>query len=381
MDQIEFIEEEFQIKPALKNTAQSAPQNTDFGSLKSHDFTGDFKMSQRSNSIPLEIIKSTTVESLLSQNEDLMARLKVTLRRLSILEVENQKIQQESQRTSNHYNVMSDQIMILKEKENNWRVRFEDLEVTHSMLQEKNILLLNSVTQLQTETERYKKYHEKIKTTVKPFIQDLKSKLTFVEKNYETLEKKLSLKEAQLRDVRAQIGEVTKNSQEQIEIMHKKNSEAFNYYETQIQQLSEELRSQLEMNKTLEQKSLRLHQALEKQDELENEVIFLTRHKEEIKIKLESEILRLQEKNNEFHRQLTKFEYENTDLGEKIISEETRAKKLQKENADLTQQIDNLRFMWNAKNQETDSLKSAMTALEALNVSLSQKISTQRQEL
>lgn len=42
-------------------------------------------------------LKSSSLESLISQNEDLMARLKVTLRRLSLLEIENEKIVKDNQ--------------------------------------------------------------------------------------------------------------------------------------------------------------------------------------------------------------------------------------------------------------------------------------------
>ena len=67
--------------------------------------------------LPKEILKSSSVENLISQNEDLMTRLKVALRRLALFENENQKLSDEAQRARLSQTAVADQVLIYKEKE------------------------------------------------------------------------------------------------------------------------------------------------------------------------------------------------------------------------------------------------------------------------
>ena len=78
--------------------------------------------------IPSEILKSSTIETLISQNEDLMSRLKITIRRLQLLENENQELGQEILQTKKAYNAMKDQLSIEEDKDQNWKDKIRQLE-------------------------------------------------------------------------------------------------------------------------------------------------------------------------------------------------------------------------------------------------------------
>ncbi len=78
--------------------------------------------------LPKEILKSSTVENLISQNEDLMARLKVSLRRLSLLENENQRLIDDANKARIAQSSVADQVLVFKEKDSLWRQKVDQLE-------------------------------------------------------------------------------------------------------------------------------------------------------------------------------------------------------------------------------------------------------------
>lgn len=328
--------------------------------------------------LPKEILKSSSVESLISQNEDLSTRLKVALRRLALLENENQKLGEEAQRARLSQTAVADQVLIYKEKDNMWKQKLQQAEKQKEVQTEKALALQSKVEKLSAECVRYNKYHDRIKTQVKPYIHQLKEYSRDLENKNQLLSQERSRQDAQLSDLRFQIMEVTKVSRQQIEIHEKKSQELIHFYEAQIDNQKNELHNMDLLNKELEIKAIKLNKAMEKQDELENQVVELLRSKEELKARLEQEVLRLQDKSNELHRSNKRLEIEHADLQELALSNEAQIKTLQKDKQDLTEQLDSLRYMWNAKVEETEKLKTAIQSLERLNVDLSQKVNELR---
>jgi len=328
--------------------------------------------------LPKEILKSSSVESLISQNEDLATRLKVALRRLALLENENQKLSEDAQRARLSQTAVADQVLIYKEKDNMWKQKLQQAEKQKEVQTEKALALQSKVEKLSAECVRYNKYHDRIKTQVKPYIHQLKEYSRDLESKNQSLSQERSRQEAQLSDLRFQIMEVTKVSRQQIEIHEKKSQELIHFYEAQIESQKNELQNMNLLCKDLESKALKLNKAMEKQDELENLVVELMRSKEELKARLEQEVLRLQDKASELHRHNKRLEIEHSDLQELALSNETQIKNLQKEKQDLSEQLDSLRYMWNAKVEETEKLKTSIQSLERLNVDLSQKVNELR---
>lgn len=66
--------------------------------------------------------KSEAIDSLIAQNEDLTARLKVLLRRLSSIEEENHVLSQEHREMKHQLSAVTDQLSVFKEKENKLRI-------------------------------------------------------------------------------------------------------------------------------------------------------------------------------------------------------------------------------------------------------------------
>lgn len=330
--------------------------------------------------LPKDILKSSTVENLISQNEDLMARLKVSLRRLSILETENQKLTDENGKARLSQSSVTDQILVWKEKDSLWRQKVDQLEREKEIYSEKLRALVEKSQNMGAELARHAKYQEKIKSQVKPYISQLKEYSRTQDIKVAELESALDHKEAQLRDLRAQIIEVTKNSRYQVESSEKKAQEMVSFYEDQIQSLNREVQMLHQIQEELEVKTIKLHSALERQDALENEVVTLRRSKEDIKERLEKEIERLQDRQSELTRQNQKLGVEHADLQIRVVEDQGRIESLEKEKYQMTEQLESLRYMWNAKNEEHEKLKVAAAALERLNLELSQKLNELRKQ-
>lgn len=328
--------------------------------------------------LPKEILKSSTVENLISQNEDLMARLKVALRRLSILEMDNQKLSEESNKARLSQSSVADQILIWKEKDAIWKQKVDQLEKEKDIQAEKARALSEKVKTMSAELTRHVKYHDRIKTQVKPYISELKEYSRTQELKVQQLESASEAREALLRDLRHQIIEVSKNSRYQIEASEKKAQEMVQFYESQIETLTKQLTQLQQVQEDLELKSLKLHTALERQDTLENEIVTLRRSKDDMKTRLEKDLSKQGERLAELTRQNQKLGVEHADLQIRVVEDEERIQKLERDNFQLQEQLESLRYMWSAKNEEHEKLKVAAAALERLNLELSQKLNELR---
>ena len=328
--------------------------------------------------LPKDILKSSTVENLISQNEDLMSRLKVALRRLSTLEEENHRFSDQAHKARLAQSSAADQLMVFKEKDSVWKRKVDSLEREKEIYAEKAKALQIKIETLETDLLRHVKYHDRIKNQVKPYISQLKEYSKIQEDKVEELNNLLSQKEAFISDLRHQIIEVTKNSRFQVESTEKKMLELTTHYEEQIQSLNYQVIELQRSQEDLEIKTVKLHSALEKQDSLENEIITLRRSKEELKDRLEKEISRQAERVSELSRQNQKLGVEHADLQVRVVEDAESMKRLQRENFENQEQLESLRFMWNAKNEENEKLKTAIGALEKLNLELSQKLNELR---
>ena len=324
--------------------------------------------------IPAELLRSSTIESLISQNEDLMARLKVTLRRLSILENDNHRLNAENLNQKQTTSQATDRLLVMKEKDNLWKSKVDELENSKQSLQEKLINIENAYQITKVQAERLNKYHERVRTHVKPFVQELKKYSKTLEARQEELKTSLEKKEAQLSDLRHQMLELTKISRSQIEILEKKNWQVTEHFEIMNQQLVMESDQLKELNTTLSEKTERLQIFKERVDHLENENIELRRRIETSNDRYQIEIQDIQSRFQGQTSEVARLHVEHQDAKDRLMEEFELRKNLEKQVFDLRHQLDSLRFMWSAKNDETEKLRLAQGALEKLNVDLSSKL-------
>lgn len=317
-----------------------------------------------------DLMKSATIENLISQNEDLMSRLKVALRRLATLEDLNQDLQAQNFQQKNQILNYSDQVQVLKEKDQAWKSKVDELEAEKERLSSD----LADFDSTKVELERFKKYHDKIRLQVKPYIQSLKVARDEAVQQLEQVRRQIQMRDSQLQDVRHQMQEVLRQSKNQIDEVYRQKQDVVSHMEQEIQRLLED-RSHLEKGSIeLQSRMQSMTKALEQKAELENRVIELERLRDDQKVRFENEILRLQARANELLAAQTRLEIENQDLKRHVQDDYEAKMKTEQEITQLRRQMESLRFMWNQKNDEVQRYQKSLEALERLNLSLSEKI-------
>lgn len=337
--------------------------------LQDHEFSDEIHHTNESY-VSKDLMKSATVENLISQNEDLMQRMKMFTRRMASLEDLNQELQTENFNQKNQIINFQDQVQVLKEKDQAWKSKVDEMEDEKEALAAQN----RKLEPLITEVERFRKYHDKIRIQVKPYIAALKGSRDEALQSIEGLKRQLSLKDSQLQDVRTQMQELLKHTKNQIEEVQKQRLDVIELTERQKQLLEDENRS-LKLEVRMSQDQIKkMNTSMENQAHLENRVIELERSKVDLKNRLETEVLRLQEKLNAQTGAQTRLEIENEDLKAYIQTEHDNRIKNDQETVQLRRQLESMRYMWNQKNEESERLTQSLNALEKLNLSLSQKL-------
>ncbi len=337
------------------------------------NFTNDTE-TKSSENVTYDLKKLSSIDTLIEQNEETNTKLKVSLRKQARLEQEVIAVKTEIQNLIEYNKSLKDESYVLKENEAHWKMQISNAENTILINSEKVHVLESQNQKYKSEVLRYQKYHEKIKNQVKPYLQQLKEYSTSLEGKIESLDQRLMNKEAQLRDVRNQMLELTKNTKLQIEASEKQYFESTELYESQINKLNETIASLKNEAEALVLKNFKLQRSFDQQAELENQLIEVTRARETLKTQLENEVLKIQEKNNELFRENRKLQIEHDDLKQRVLSDTENIKQLEKTKYDLEHQLESLRYIWNAKNNENESLKISLQALEKLNLDLSLKV-------
>ncbi|MBX2986549.1 MAG: hypothetical protein KF802_01510 [Bdellovibrionaceae bacterium] len=324
--------------------------------------------------LPKDILKSSTVENLISQNEDLMARLKVALRRLSVLEDENHRVLRESENLRHQASVAEDQRLVLKEKDRAWKGKTDELQQQKDLLAEKNRALESRLNAQEAELERLRRFQDKVEGRIKPHLVQLKEYAKDLEGRLARQENEVARRDASIQDLRHQIIEVTKNSRQQVEIAESRTHELIESYEKSIEDLREQLSVSQSVRQDLELRSARLRRTEQRCDELENECIELRRSKEELSQRFGSECQRLMDQGEESSRESAKLKIENEDLRAKVLDDHGRIQHLEKQSLDLQAQLESLRYLWTSRNDENERLKLSLSALEKINLDLSSKL-------
>lgn len=132
--------------------------------------------------LPLEILHSATVEMLIQQNEDLSSRLKVNIRRNSILEQKILDFEKRMQLMAQQKENIEAQNQIIKERENIWQEKKQEKDYRLEALDKEVQLLDLRYNELRT-TSQYK-YKEVLKqlSEQQQRTQELETKLTLSRK-------------------------------------------------------------------------------------------------------------------------------------------------------------------------------------------------------
>ncbi|MES3038767.1 MAG: hypothetical protein V4736_12740 [Bdellovibrionota bacterium] len=310
-----------------------------------------------------------SLETLIAQNDDLMMRLKISLRRLATLENETRETSEENLKLKSALSQSQDQLYIIKEKEESLRLFEKDRYLAQSLEREVNVLRL--------QIQRYQKYQEKVKTQIKPYVQELKNFSTRMEEEKNAMEKDLNQKRSLTEDLKLQLRELIKNSQYEMEEQTKKSEAMVKYFEAEIERRETTIGDQRDQLNEVQTKVQMLAKIKQSRDILENHLIELEKSKEEIQNAYQKEVTELRAESQFLNRENSRMLIELGDLKTQFTFATREKSAVELKNRELTTQIDSLRAMWTDQQNEIEKLRKSQEALERLNLELSQKLANQ----
>jgi chromosome segregation ATPase len=326
--------------------------------------------------IPADIRKTSTVDALISQNEDLMARLKVTLLRLSAIEDENSALNSEISELKKSFSTQSDLMMIWKEKEKNWKEKNNQLEKEIKVFHER----FPDFQKMESQIERYKKYQDRVKSTIKPYLQQLKDYAHSLHLQIQSLNQDLDQKDSEISKLKLQIETLKDESSHREQFYTMTQNELVSSFEKDRDQLQHEIKNLQEISNVLELKAQKLDRAIERQDELENLVISLRRSKEESIASNQNELENLRESQRELKSENNELRMLSQDLRQQLSNLQQESHEINNRRDALDEQVTNLRYMWGQKCEENEKLKISLSSLEKLNAELSTQLNQIRQQ-
>lgn len=326
--------------------------------------------------IDKDLAKSGSIQALFSQNEDLMARLKVTIQRLNVTEDENRGLSDELEDLKKSFSALSDQMLVWKEKERIWKDRNNALDSEVQNFNQR----FPDYKNMEAKIERYQRYQERVKSQIKPYVHQLKSYAQSLHEQILGLNREIDTREAQNADLKHQITDLKEKLEQQIQFYEINQNDLVAGFEKERSELLNEIRALNESNQALEMKAQTLDRSLERQDELENLVIALRRSKEEFQSGVEAELEQLKASSSELKTTLVDKNLTIEDLQKNLETVRNKLQMSEIKQEETEEQLTSLRYMWTSKSEENEKIKISMASLEKINLELSNKLNALRKE-
>lgn len=338
--------------------------------------------------LPAQVLRSAAVEALANQNEDLMARLNVAMKRSAQLENHISELQQERFELEHQLNSARDAALVLQEKDRRFsevygkfeaetqssREQLQLLETQFSELfvtsQEQKRNSQEKIEKLSKEIQRYQRYHRRIqKATAK-----LKVRI-------ETQSARLQQEEGQVRELRQHLAEAATRIQHLAKLNDQNQKQLVESYEKDLKDLRDQVSKLERENRAFSEKTQDYEALFEKSVALENRLIQEQRQFAEFRQCREKEIATLQVEVSDLRTQNKSnlIEIENLQCQFAEVSAESLT--LKEKEARTTDQIETLQMLWQDSQTQIEKINVKNSALQNLNQQLSSTIQQQRHEI
>ena len=357
--------------------------------------------------LPASVLQSQTVEYLLQQNQDLMTRLQITIRRLTDLERQNNEINDRYKTSREQGEYFSNETNLLRD-----RNRRHELNLQHARSEiaqlEKRIAELYTSTkdyrekleqenfQLRSDLAHLQRYRRRIQKSVRPMVQDLRERAEHYQERAFAVERELktvtaavirlvqyrrrirrfvrpmvdsfkfNLKEAerQLIELAAERSELKTRLFQAYETtqavkaeMEEEKAKLLDHYERRLAEghtENEKLKRDLVYYKQIsEESSARINAVIESQSRSENKSILLERELEanqtnfrSVREHYESEFKRMQGEITRLSQTNINRDTEVQTLKRALLHSEERVLKLEFDNRELKAQVSGVQALW-----------------------------------
>lgn len=298
--------------------------------------------------IPAAALKSATLESLISQNEDLMARLSVTLRKTGEIESKSHQLEQENQAIKARFETLKEQFLLLQEKDRMGALR--------------NFQILEENAQQKTQLQRMEKLYADILSQAKAF----QNKVIKLERNFARLRKG-----AKGVQERAKI--VSRMERELVDLKTSQASSRTSY--------ESRLADTIGLVESLKNKAQERDEMFEAKTKLENQLIH-ERRQADLKIhESEERIADLDKKTADLRIEVKELLVDREDKAQEIARLTEDLPNLQADRQRLIEQVESLQALWNHKQRELEQADEKNKNLQKLNQSISLALNDQRKKM
>lgn len=377
----------FQLHPKVETSPDSSrpkdpPSPPPFSTVPSQISVGAHRLRSQSR----------TIDELMGQNEDLMARLMVALRRAGDLEAQLNLSLEAKGLFKNQLEQLQDQLLILKQKDEWASERVEAREEELNKLREDHRLLETQYAEYylssKTRIAQVKKELDQVYRSLNRFKKH-KGQLVRIATHYRHLfrqskaaEQSLTQKMAEEKDVRKQLQIQLGQAGERIQSLKQQMDEAASIYQRTLDVQKKQQANELASFKNEQIKISDLLIKIETEEaqkvQLQNEKLHIERQLDLLRQKTELET-------NELQQQLKNFRLEaksKTIAVDHLESEKVELidenNLLAKQRSELTHQVETLQSLWQAQQHQIEKLENKNRSLQNLNRQMSRQISDLR---
>lgn len=349
--------------------------------------------------LPDNVQKSGAIDSLIRQNEDLMARLNVALRRHSILEEQAGKFENTLKQLQDRNEALADQVLVYREKDRlqgNTRKtserQIQELKEQVSLLEiryaeyyavsrEKLDYLSTKVERTTRRLARYTTYRTRINRLGKDRKKEAEQHIQNLAHENQKLTSRLQQETLSLSELRVKLGEAVDHIQRQSVETESNQRQLVDNYENQFSDLREQVK--LSSSRILELEELLTDQERLFQDKItvENQLVATQRSFSDAKSQYEENLNQLQEGLAEFRREAKERSLEVDRLNKEMGLIKSQRDELSTSKRELEDRIESLECLWRDTNQQHEQLKERHQALQNLNQQLSTSLIEQRREV
>jgi hypothetical protein len=335
---------------------------------------------------PVNLQKSSAIESLIQQNEDLLSRLSVNIRRYAQSEDRFKKVEEDKGRLVEQISHLKDQILIYRQKDALVLKRNEKSNEEFSRVKSKlqiaetQFAELNSDSQgrrkhlksellkMQLQQKRLNKYAKKLSQIAKKLRLENsknKSKLSIEVENKKTAHKNLL-------NATDHIQEKDKNHKSLLE-------KITDNYEFEIKQLKEKVKIQTKENTHLQSKLEDLEMSFEQNIELKNRLVVIERAAKEHKLSAQKDVNEIQKELAYFRQDAKSKAIELKNSKAEVNSQKTQFDSIDDENKKLKDQVESLQILWKDSQVELEKKYTQIESLQALNQKMSSDLLEKKQ--
>lgn len=327
--------------------------------------------------VPHYIKISKTVESLIGQNEDLMARLKVNIRQNTLLESQLRDQEQTSRQIKSLNSKINSQVEILIEKELLLRKKLDsqDLELE----QTRDFLNNNKFTENEVSTLRA--YQRRVRAWVRGFISKLQYQIKMLKQKNQELENDVIESQKKVSSFKIKMNEATHTLQIKEREHQKDKAQLIEDFEDRTYNLNHENQSLLTENKNLKQKIQPFNDLQKQLGSAENRALNFERKYDELRAQNEKQVSDLSQQLHQYMTQAELVKMQNDTTQKRNTEFESQNRILTARNHEAMSRHEAMNVLWSETQLQRAQLKLKNSAMIKLNRDLSLRLKEQNKML